>query len=180
MVFDGQSASIAAARAFTADFLARARDEHALTLPRRAVDDAQLVVSELVTNAVKYAPGPCAVRLEICGRLLEITVWDTRPAALEPRAHEPGRVGQHGLEVVTALCERLEVRPHGTGKGVTALVALGPAGSSHAGAERPRAQAPRGSRTAFEERGSEKGLFPGDPRNPRPTPHEPAGGGQAP
>jgi anti-sigma regulatory factor (Ser/Thr protein kinase) len=145
MVFDGESASISAARAFTAGFLAQARDELAFAYPDRVVCDAQLVVSELVTNAVKYAPGPCAVRLEISGRLLEITVWDNEPAVPEPLPQEPGRIGRHGLEVVTALCERFEVRSHGVGKGVTALVALGPAGVLHGGAERRSGQAPRTS-----------------------------------
>lgn len=143
MVFDGESASIAAARAFTAEFLAQAAAEFAVPVPPRAVDDAQLVVSELVTNAVKYASGPCAVRLGIGARALEITVWDTEPAAPVPRGPEPGRIGQHGLEVVVALCESFEVRRDRVGKHVTALIALAPACPPDRGAGRCTAAAPQ-------------------------------------
>lgn len=131
MVFDGGTASIAAARAFTAGFLAQAASEHAVPVLRRAVTDAQLVVSELVTNAVKYAAGPYSVRLAVKGRLLEITVWDTDPAVPEPRGPEPRgpepeRIGHHGLEVVLALCESFEAHQDRIGKHVTARIALRP------------------------------------------------------
>ncbi|WP_225847110.1 ATP-binding protein [Streptomyces sp. HPF1205] len=127
MVFDGETASIAASRAFTAGFLEQAAAEHGVRVPRQAAADAQLVVSELVTNAVKYAAGLCAVRLVVRDRLLEITVWDTEPTMPEPRGPEPGRIGHHGLEVVLALCESFEAHRDPFGKHVTACLALGPA-----------------------------------------------------
>jgi hypothetical protein len=37
----------------------------------------QLVVSELVTNARKYAPGPCLPDLEIVEGGVQISVWDS-------------------------------------------------------------------------------------------------------
>jgi anti-sigma regulatory factor (Ser/Thr protein kinase) len=37
----------------------------------------QLVVSELVTNARKYAPGPCLLNLEISEGAVQISVWDS-------------------------------------------------------------------------------------------------------
>jgi anti-sigma regulatory factor (Ser/Thr protein kinase) len=135
MAFDGERGSIAAARAFAADFLARAADEHGVAVPRALVADAQLVVSELVTNAVKCAPGPCSVELRIQGRLLEIGVWDGASALPEPRPPEPGRIGQHGLEIVMALSEGFEVRQDPVGKRVTALLALAPL--AEAGQDRP-------------------------------------------
>ncbi|WP_236059729.1 ATP-binding protein [Actinacidiphila acididurans] len=132
MALDGESTSIAAARAFTARFLAQAAAEYGVTAGRQALADAQLVVSELVTNSVKYAPGPCAVRLEITGGRLEVTVWDTGTSLPEPRPPEPGRVGQHGLEIVLALCEDVEVRSAPVGKRITARAVLtaGPADGS--------------------------------------------------
>ncbi|SEG82091.1 Anti-sigma regulatory factor (Ser/Thr protein kinase) [Actinacidiphila yanglinensis] len=126
--YDGDTGSIAVARAMTAAFLDRARDVHGLPVPPRAHADAQLVVSELVTNAVKYAPGPCVLNLEIRGPVLEITTWDTDANLPLARAAEPFRIGQHGLEIVFALCDGFEVRREPVGKRITARLALGPLG----------------------------------------------------
>jgi anti-sigma regulatory factor (Ser/Thr protein kinase) len=126
--YDGQPGAIAEARALTAGFLERARAEHGAEVPARADADAQLVVSELVTNAFKYAPGPCALNLEIRGPVLEITVWDTNTALPIARAAEPGRIGQHGLEIVFAVAEGFDVRREPVGKRITVTIALGPIG----------------------------------------------------
>ncbi len=107
---------------------------------------AQLVVSELVTNARKYAPGPCGVNIEWAGAVLEITVWDTDPALPVVRAADPGRVGGHGLEIVTALCEGFEVRREPFGKRVTARVLAEPAvGQAPCPAHRSSGTGPAGS-----------------------------------
>ncbi|MFC4031091.1 ATP-binding protein [Streptomyces polygonati] len=126
--YDGQTGAIAQARSFAAAFLARARDEHAAVVPAQADADAQLVVSELVTNAFKYAPGPCALNLEIRGPVLEITVWDTNTVLPIARAAEPGRIGQHGLEIVFAVADGFDVRREPVGKRITVTIALGPIG----------------------------------------------------
>ncbi|CAL9668535.1 hypothetical protein SUDANB105_07371 [Streptomyces sp. enrichment culture] len=95
----------------------------------RAAEDACLVVSELVTNAVRHAPGPCALMLNVSpdGRSLRITVRDTspRPPRLQPR--DPSRVGGHGLRLVRSLSLGLETTLRATGKDVTATVSLDPA-----------------------------------------------------
>jgi anti-sigma regulatory factor (Ser/Thr protein kinase) len=39
----------------------------------------QLVVSELVTNACKYAPGPVLLDLHTDGDIVKVSVWDTDP-----------------------------------------------------------------------------------------------------
>lgn len=39
----------------------------------------ELVVSELVSNAYKYAPGPCLLDLEVSDGAVEISVWGTDP-----------------------------------------------------------------------------------------------------
>ncbi|WP_329129750.1 ATP-binding protein [Streptomyces sp. NBC_01476] len=126
--YDGQTGAIAEARAFTAAFLERARTLHGARVPEQADADAQLVVSELVTNAFKYAPGPCALDLEIRGPVLEITLWDTNTALPIARAAEPGRIGQHGLEIVFALADGFDVRREPVGKRITVTLALGPIG----------------------------------------------------
>ncbi|WP_444852263.1 ATP-binding protein [Streptomyces sp. NPDC000229] len=94
------------------------------TVSPQAVGAAQLVVSELVTNACKYVPGPCAVDLEVDGPALQITVWDTDPALPVARAAEPGRIGQHGLEIVMALCEGFDVQREPVGKRIGVRLAL--------------------------------------------------------
>lgn len=130
--YDGESGSIAMARAFTADFLARTAEARGVDVPRSVVADAQLVVSELVTNACKFAPGPCALNLELLsgrqggvrGTVLEITLWDTDSAMPIARAAEPGRIGQHGLEIILALCEGYDVRREPVGKRIKVRIAL--------------------------------------------------------
>ncbi|MEU2546989.1 ATP-binding protein [Streptomyces roseolus] len=93
-------------------------------VPPAAVEAARLVTSELVTNALKHAPGPVLLELRLEGGLAAITVWDSEPALPVTVPSDPGRVGRHGLEVVTSLARRFEVRQESVGKRVTARVAL--------------------------------------------------------
>ncbi|MFI2762181.1 ATP-binding protein [Streptomyces echinatus] len=123
--WDTGVSSIAEARDAVAALLARARP-----IPgRRPVQDAQLVVSELVTNAAKHAPGPCALGLELLSdaTALRITVTDTSPEPPRRRPPDPRRIGGHGLHLVTMLCRGWEVTWLSHGKRVTATVPLTPA-----------------------------------------------------
>lgn len=43
------------------------------------------------------------------------------PAAF---ASDPGRVGQHGLEIIMAVCESFEVRREPVGKRITVVIVL--------------------------------------------------------
>ncbi|MFZ4299128.1 ATP-binding protein [Streptomyces cinereoruber] len=92
----------------------------------RASQDAQLVVTELVTNAYRHAPGPGALLLELSpgGSLLDITVRDgsSRPPVVRER--DARRSGGHGLRLVVLLCERLHHNDLGTGKEVVARIRL--------------------------------------------------------
>ncbi|MFC4333229.1 ATP-binding protein [Streptomyces andamanensis] len=121
---DGDGPGIARARGLAVEFLTRARAEHGLPVSRRAMDLTQLVVSELVTNARKYAPGPAVLDLRITGGLVEIAVWDRDPVLPVARAADAGRVGQHGLEIVRAVAQEFAVRREPVGKCVTARLAL--------------------------------------------------------
>ncbi|MET7704022.1 hypothetical protein [Streptomyces sp. NPDC005485] len=78
---------------------------------------AQLVVSEPVTNARKYATGPCLLDLEIVEGAVQISVWDSSTTLASIQAADPERVGQHGARpgdryggVPDVLC------PAGTGR----------------------------------------------------------------
>lgn len=121
---DSDDGCIAQARRLVAVFLTRVQAEHGLPVSRRAVELAQLVATELVTNARKYAPGPVLLDLRIAGDLVEVVVWDSDPALPVARAADPGRVGQHGLEIVMAVCQGFEAQREPVGKRVTARIAL--------------------------------------------------------
>lgn len=100
----------------------------------RAVQDAQLIASELVTNAIRHAPGPCGLRLELSpdGTRLRITVQDGSRRLPVVLPLDGSRVGGHGLRLVTALGATLRVTRLATGKEVTAevrLIAAGPRGA---------------------------------------------------
>ncbi|MFF8609735.1 ATP-binding protein [Streptomyces sp. NPDC015346] len=119
MEFGRTQSAIGHARDFTVDFLERSASTAA-----GAVDAARLVVSELVTNVVKYAPGPCRLELVLHTGLLEICVHDTYGALPVARPRDPERVGRHGMEIVLAICTGVEVEPTAHGKRVRAFLPL--------------------------------------------------------
>ncbi|MER5526001.1 ATP-binding protein [Streptomyces sp. NPDC002677] len=126
----GGDACIAEARHHAAEFLDQARADHGVAVSERAVDLTRLVVSELVTNARKHAPGPLRMELSIADDAVEVAVRDS--ARVEPAARpaDPARVGRHGLEIVMAVVQAFQVRLEPTGKRVIARIALtdGPLG----------------------------------------------------
>ncbi|MFJ8593376.1 ATP-binding protein [Streptomyces sp. NPDC093598] len=118
-----------------ADALDQASDNHHLPVSARARDLTQLVVSELVTNTRKYAPGPVLLELCITARTVEVIVWDSDPTVPAARAADPSRIGQHGLEIVKAVVEDFDVQREPVGKRITARIALadGPDGGPRRG-----------------------------------------------
>lgn len=121
--FEGTE-EIAHARDLARSFLTDVQAVHGFPVSDRAAGMVQLVVSEMVTNARKYAPGPCLLTLEIREGAVEVTVWDsctTLPSVLAP---DPGRVGQHGLEIVMAVCQSFAVHREPVGKRITAVIGL--------------------------------------------------------
>ena len=72
-------------------------------------EDATLLVSELVTNAVKYGPEGESIRLivEADGRCTRCTVHDLGVGPLpEMRAEDDLAPGGHGLRLVDAVADR--------------------------------------------------------------------------
>ncbi|MER6061465.1 MULTISPECIES: ATP-binding protein [unclassified Streptomyces] len=120
--WDDAVAGIGEARDAVAALLARVRPAP----PRRSVQDARLVASELVTNVAKHAPGPCTLSLEVLpdADALSITVSDTSTDPPQPRPPDPRRVGGHGLHLVGMLSRALEVTRLPHGKRITATVPL--------------------------------------------------------
>ncbi|MFC9819749.1 ATP-binding protein [Streptomyces erythrochromogenes] len=123
--FEG-SEPIAEARQLTRSFLAEVQAAHGVHVSDRALDLVELVVSELVTNTRKYAPGPSLLSLEVREGCVDVAVWDSNPdppAILPP---DPTRVGQHGLEIIMAVALAFQIHREPVGKRVTASIALAP------------------------------------------------------
>ncbi|MGP4002724.1 ATP-binding protein [Streptomyces sp. 8N706] len=66
-------------------------------------DTAELLTSELATNAYRYSTGPASVRLKWTDDTLRVSVWDTDPNLPSPMAVEPDSEQGRGLLLVR-LC----------------------------------------------------------------------------
>ena len=95
---------------------------------RGAPGEVLLVVSELVTNAVRHAPGALTLCLARLPGEVQITVRDSSPAA--PRARTPdlrAGTGGFGWPTVQRLAREVQVVPHQGGKEIHAFVPWDPA-----------------------------------------------------
>ncbi|GAA3398565.1 ATP-binding protein [Streptomyces roseoviridis] len=115
---------IAVARALARGFLTDVQAVHGLPVSGRAMSVVQLVVSELVTNARKYAPGPCLLDLRVVGGAVEVAVWDSNPTLPVVLAADPSRIGQHGLEIVMAVGQSFAIRREPVGKRISTTIML--------------------------------------------------------
>ncbi|MEU6284306.1 ATP-binding protein [Streptomyces sp. NPDC047028] len=90
----------------------------------RAAQDVDLVVTELVTNAVRHARGmTCVLSLDARPDAVEVTVLDSDPEPPCPRTPDfSGRMGGFGWPVVRRLARRVTVVLVPNGKAVCALV----------------------------------------------------------
>ncbi|MEY2243125.1 ATP-binding protein [Streptomyces sp. BF23-18] len=127
LALDGDGSRIAQARRLATAFLTRLRDGYGVPIVTSTVEIVQLIVSELVTNARTYAPGPALLHLRITGPVLRVELWDSNPVLPTAKAPDPERIGRHGLEIVTALAQTVTVERTAVGKRITAGIALSPA-----------------------------------------------------
>ena len=88
----------------------------------RTGDDAVLVLSELVTNAIVHAAAGCTVEVRHRDDLLRLEVRDRSPQAPVMRLVGPSDVGGRGLHVVDAVAEAWGWEPTADGKRVWAIV----------------------------------------------------------
>lgn len=122
--FERDAFRIADARHLATEYLTTLRDGRERALPEDVVHAVQLVVSELVTNAVKYGSGPIELSLALMADMVTVTVRDGDTTLPSPKPADPGRVGQHGLEIVHVLCRDVDIQREPTGKRVTARLAM--------------------------------------------------------
>ncbi|WP_393074658.1 ATP-binding protein [Streptomyces sp. LN704] len=124
LTLDGDGSRIAQARHLAAVFLTKVKAECGTPVAADTVQIVQLIVSELVTNARKYAPGPALLRLRTTGRVLRVELWDSNPVLPAAEAPDPSRIRRHGLEIVAALARAMTVEQTSVGKRITADVIL--------------------------------------------------------
>ncbi|MFF7718137.1 ATP-binding protein [Streptomyces luteogriseus] len=122
---EGAACAVEARRALHA-FLAHVPCTGRTPVPAALAIDAELVVSELVTNAIRHAPGPCGMILRLSGDELAITVWDTSTRQPVVRERDGRRFGGHGMHVVHSVSSEVTVRPLGHGKQITACLRPAP------------------------------------------------------
>ncbi|WVH81353.1 ATP-binding protein [Lentzea sp. DG1S-22] len=85
-------------------------------LPDDLADDAQLVVTELVSNGIDHGEAP--LTLTICKRAagMLIEVHDQSPKLPQLRPVDPNSARGRGMQLVQALSVRWGTTPRGTGK----------------------------------------------------------------
>ncbi|WP_329316046.1 MULTISPECIES: ATP-binding protein [unclassified Streptomyces] len=108
------SETAASAREATRAFLRRALHTRLPDEPT-AADQVLLVVSELVTNAVRHTEGPCTLHLALRGDGIDIRVSDTSPHPPQPRPPHSDGTGGWGYLLVNHLTTNLHIEPTADG-----------------------------------------------------------------
>ncbi len=103
--FTASLASAGAARRFVADTLNGAGVAH------EVVDVAELLTSEIVTNAVVHADCPAVVGVDRHGGRVRIEVADGAPGVPQLRHVPPDATAGRGLAIVDAFASRWGVEP---------------------------------------------------------------------
>lgn len=112
-------ASVSKARIFVADTL----ESRGLS---DVVDDALVVVSEFVTNAVTHADSGCVVRVGIDGSAVRIAVVDSGTGTPDPKPFTGDQPHGRGLHIVGALTRAWGVTEVPGGKMVWAEMSRSP------------------------------------------------------
>jgi anti-sigma regulatory factor (Ser/Thr protein kinase) len=115
MAFPATAVSIAQAREFV-------RAE-AAAYPGEVVDRAELIASELATNAVRHTGSPYSLSITTADTLrIELFDSNLSPPVLEPK--NPHAPGGRGLRVIAALARQWGYQSRSNGKVVWAEISL--------------------------------------------------------
>ncbi|MFC4466116.1 ATP-binding protein [Streptomyces xiangluensis] len=97
----------------------------AAELDDEVVHTAELVISELVTNTVRYAAtGQVRLEVHLSEAVLRIEVYDSSPVLPQPSLPDQHSENGRGLFLVGALTDRYAAEPTPTGKRCWAEIAL--------------------------------------------------------
>jgi anti-sigma regulatory factor (Ser/Thr protein kinase) len=118
VVYNRHAASVGEARSWVDAFLG----ERAIDGSVR--DDAQLVVSELITNALMHGDGALVLRASISDTAVQVSVTDSGDHLPEVLPLDPLRIGGLGLVVVDRIASDWGVAPFPGGKTVWAALSL--------------------------------------------------------
>jgi anti-sigma regulatory factor (Ser/Thr protein kinase) len=118
VVYNRHAASVGEARTWIDGFLTQREIEDTVR------DDAQLVVSELVTNALMHGDGALVLRASIIDAAVQVSVTDSGDALPEVLPIDPARIGGLGLIVVDRVASDWGVAAFPGGKTVWAALAL--------------------------------------------------------
>jgi anti-sigma regulatory factor (Ser/Thr protein kinase) len=114
---DADTAGVATARRLTKEALSRWGCDG-------LIDDAQLVVTELVTNAILHSKSDCTVTIDLGAQKLRIAVTDNGNGVPEPQPFDLTREGGRGLLIVATLADAWGVIPEDGAAGKTVWAEL--------------------------------------------------------
>lgn len=91
-------------------------EAHCPALPAERLDTARLLVTELVSNAVRHGAGPVLLALAASGDRLRVGVEDDSPSMPVMVSAPVGAQGGHGLHLVADLASRWGVARRDAGR----------------------------------------------------------------
>ncbi|MFD5620360.1 ATP-binding protein [Streptomyces yangpuensis] len=110
----GRNAAAQARRAARAHLVTAAEDDGGY-LPPLTMDTALLLISELVTNAVRHTSGGCLLEVRLASEGIDIEVTDTSDAEPEPRRPDRRGEGGWGWHLVNRLGTDVGIHHHAAG-----------------------------------------------------------------
>ncbi|EGX57525.1 regulatory protein [Streptomyces zinciresistens K42] len=121
--FDGGFGDVTRARLSAEEFLSALTRASPPATPEYR-DDILLVVSELVANAIQYAPGPIGLSMRRVFDGVHVTLSDTSTTPPAPRPFHPGtgKGGGIGWYLIHTLCDQVSVVVREDGKDVHAFL----------------------------------------------------------
>lgn len=93
------------------------REAVAEHLPADLLDTAELLVSELVTNAIVHGAGRVRLAIDCVQREVAVTVSDDEPAPPQLQPERLLSLGGRGMRMVESLAGSWGVNPHLNGHG---------------------------------------------------------------